>query len=187
MNGLAAIHARLAAVAQAAGPALLPTLARLTFAAVLLGYFWRSALTKVGDGPLGVLNPSDGAYVQIFPRAAEAAGYNFASFGAFHWAVVTAGTLAEFILPFLILIGLLTRLASLGMIGFVMVQSLTDVWGHGVGGDDLGAWFDGASDALVLDQRALWVMVLLVPVFLGAGPLSADRALAGRAFPTQTP
>jgi putative oxidoreductase len=39
----------------------------------------------------------------------------------FHWAVVVAGTLAEFILPLLIVIGLFTRLAAFGMIGFVIV------------------------------------------------------------------
>ena len=34
--------------------AALPLLARLTFAAVLLRYYWGSALTKVGEGPLGL-------------------------------------------------------------------------------------------------------------------------------------
>ena len=32
---------------------LSPTLARLVFAGVLLVYFWNSARTKLGDGPLG--------------------------------------------------------------------------------------------------------------------------------------
>ena len=80
----------------------------------------------------------------------------------------------------LILIGFMTRLAALGMIGFVIVQSLTDVLGHGVGGDDLGRWFDAASGALILDQRALWVTLLLTLVLMGAGPLSLDRILAGK-------
>ena len=64
------------------------------------------------------------------------------------------------------------------MIGFVIVQSLTDILGHGVGGDDLGRWFDATPDALILDQRALWIMLLLPLVLMGAGPLSLDRLLA---------
>ena len=61
----------------------------------------------------------------------EAVVYDTSQMGFFHWAVVTGGTIAEFILPALIVLGLLTRLASLGMIGFVVVQSLTDLYGHG--------------------------------------------------------
>ncbi|MGG7644427.1 DoxX family protein [Rhodovulum sp. YNF3179] len=159
---------------------LLPTLARLVFAGVLLTYFWRSALTKLGDGPLGIFRPSDGAYVQIFPRAMEAAGYDSGQLGIFHWAVALAGTWAEFLLPALILAGFATRLAAAGMIGFVAVQSLTDIYGHGVGGADLGAWFDRAPDALILDQRAFWVFVLAVLVLRGAGPLSVDAWLRAR-------
>ena len=54
-----------------------------------------------------------------------------------------AGTYAEYILlP--IIIGFLTRLAAIGMIGFVVVQSIVDITGHGVGGADLGTWFDKA-------------------------------------------
>jgi putative oxidoreductase len=46
-----------------------------------------------------------------------------------------------------------------------------------VGGADLGAWFDKASGALIMDQRTLWVFVLLVLVVRGAGPFSVDRLL----------
>jgi putative oxidoreductase len=63
------------------------------------------------------------------------------------------------------------------MVGFVVVQSLTDVYGHGVDAETLGAWFDRSSGALILDQRALWVLLLAVLICKGAGPLSADRAL----------
>ncbi len=163
------------------GDAVLPTLARFTFAAVLLVYYWNSGMSKLGDGILGFLSPGSGAYVQIFPRAMEAAGYDTAQLGWFHWAIVVAGTWAEFILPALIVLGLLTRLAALGMIGFVVLQSLTDLYGHG-GLDNgvLGAWFDRLSDGLILDQRAFWVLGMLVLVFKGAGPLSLDRVLARR-------
>lgn len=157
----------------------LPLLARLVFAAILAGYFWSSALTKVGSGIFGIFQPSFGAYAQIFPKAMEAAGYDAGQLGFFHWAVVVAGTLAEFILPALIIVGLLTRLSALGMIGFIVVQSLTDLYGHGsiAHPETLGAWFDKVPDALILDQRAFWVYLLASLVVLGGGWLSADRAL----------
>ncbi|MFD0858565.1 DoxX family protein [Roseovarius aquimarinus] len=156
--------------------------ARLLFAAILMVYFWASGLTKLGDGILGLFSPSLGAYAQIFPRAMEAAGYDASQLGFYHWAVVTAGTWAEFILPALIAVGLATRLAALGMIGFIIVQSLTDIIGHGLSAEPeaIGAWFDRAPDSLILDQRALWIFVLLVLVLKGAGPLSLDRLAARR-------
>lgn len=158
---------------------LLPLLARFTFAAVLLPYFWASGLTKLGDGPLGIFQPSLGAYAQIFPRAMEAASYNLSALGPWHWAVVTAGTVAEFVLPLMIVIGLLTRVAALGMIGFIAVQSLTDLYGHGgiEHAETLGAWFDRHPDGLILDQRAFWIFTLLVLLVKGAGALSVDQIL----------
>ncbi|MCV2868199.1 DoxX family membrane protein [Defluviimonas sp. WL0002] len=178
MNMLLALYDRVSATLASVAPGVLPTLARLGFAGVLLVYFWNSARTKVGDGIFGILFPRDGAYIQIFPKAVEAVGYDVSQLGVFHYLVVLAGTLAELTLPALILVGLFTRLAALGMMGFVVVQSLTDVYGHGIGGSDLGSWFDRASDALILDQRALWMVLLSILVFLGAGPLSLDRLFA---------
>lgn len=137
-------------------------------------------MTKIGAGVFGFLSPSDGAYVQIFPKAMEAAGYDSSQLGLFHWAVATAGMWAEFILPLLIVIGLFSRLASLGMIGFIAVQTLTDVYAHGMSDPKtLGAWFDAAPDSLIMDQRLLWITLLIVIVVKGAGPLSLDR-LMGR-------
>ncbi|MEM9580110.1 MAG: DoxX family protein [Pseudomonadota bacterium] len=162
---------------------LLGFLARFVFLAVLFMYFIRSGLTKLGDGLLGLFQPSLGAYAQIFPRAMEAAGYDVSQLGMFHWLVVTAGTWAEFILPVLIVIGLFSRLAALGMIGFVAVQSLTDLVGHGGWSDPavLGGWFDGAPDGIIMDQRLFWVFGLLIIVIKGGGLLSLDRALTSSA------
>lgn len=161
---------------------LLPTLARFLFAAILTGYCWASAKTKLGDGILGFFQPSAGAYTQIFPRAMDSAGYDIGQLTFFHWAVVTAGTWAEFILPALIVLGLLTRLSALGMIGFIMLQSLTDLYGHGAISEPatVGAWFDTAPGSVILDQRAFWVFLLLVLVVKGAGPVSLDRLLSSR-------
>jgi len=158
---------------------LLPTLARFLFAAILLMYFWLSGLTKLGDGVFGIFSPSSGAYVQIFPRMMEAVGYDTDQFGFFAKLVVLAGTWGEFILPALIVLGLFTRLAALGMIGFVAMQSLTDLYGHNGWADPkvLGAWFDKVPDGIIMDQRAFWVFILLVLVIKGAGPLSFDHAL----------
>ena len=161
---------------------LLPLLARIVFAGVLLMYFWVSGLTKLGDGAFfGLLEPSLGAYAQIFPRAMEAASYDVSQLGLWHYLVVLAGTVTEFVLPALIVLGLLTRLAALGMIGFIVVQSLTDVVGHGARAvETLGRWFDRLPDAAILDQRAFWVLLLVILVIKGGGALSFDRALAPR-------
>lgn len=158
-------------------PVALPIVARFVFAAVLAGYFWNSARTKLGDGLLGILHPSDGAYIQVFPKVVEAANYDISQLTLFHWAIVEAGMLAELILPLLLILGLFTRLAALGMIGFTLVQSATDVWGHGVAGDDLGRWFDATSGALILDQRSLWGLLFVTLIFTGGGALSLDRLL----------
>ena len=163
--------ARLVAPLDRVADAVLTSAARLIFAAVLTGYFWASALTKLD----GIFTPSLGAYAQIFPRAMEAAGYDAAQLGLFHWAVVMAGTYAEFILPALLLAGLLTRLAALGMIGFITVQSLTDLIGHGgiAHPETLGAWFDRLPDGLILDPAARRVLVVVVLC-------SGRRAAVGR-------
>ncbi len=156
---------------------MLPTLARFVFFATLFVYFWNSAKLKLGDGIFGLFSPDAGAYIQIFPKAFEAAGYDTEALSMFHWAVVTAGTWAEFILPVLIVVGLFTRLSAIGMIGFTIVQSLTDIYGHGVDAKTMGAWFDNLSDGHIMDQRAFWVLLLSILVIKGAGPISLDRIL----------
>lgn len=173
------------ALDRAAGP-ILPTLARLVFAAVLLVYYVNAGLAKLGEGALGFLRPELGAYAAIFPRAMEAVSYDVSQLGLWHWLVTVSGTWAEILLPLLILAGLFTRLAALGMIGVVVIQSATDVLGHGVGGADLGRFFDIASGAVILDQRALWIFVLLVLVMKGGGPLALDR-VAFRNAPSARP
>ncbi len=182
MTSIIRLHASIFDPLERQGDWLLPTLARFLFAAVLAVYFWVSGLTKVGDGLWSVFQPSLGAYAQIFPRVMESVGYDTSQLGVYHWAVVTAGTLAEFILPLLIILGLFTRLASVGMIGFIVVQSLTDLIGHNKWDDALvlGKWFDAPSGSLIMDQRSLWVFLLIVLVVKGAGPLSFDRAFVPR-------
>lgn len=156
------------------GDIALPLLARFTFASVLLMYFWTSGKTKLGEGFFGFLSPSSNAYAQIFPKVFEATGYDTSLLTTYHWAVITGGTLAEFVLPLMIVLGLFTRLSALGMIGFIVVQSLTDIYGHG---GSFGDWFGRASNDLIADQRAFWILGLLILVFKGAGAISLDRLL----------
>lgn len=178
MNALISLHNKLFGMIENTSDFLLPTLARFSFAAVLLIYFWKSALTKLGSGVTGFLLPSDGAYVQIFPKAMEAVSYDSSQLGLVYWLIATAGMWAEFILPLLIVIGLFSRLASIGMIGFIIIQSLTDVYGHGMSdATTLGAWFDAAPGSLIMDQRLLWITLLVTIIVKGAGPISVDRLL----------
>lgn len=151
-------------------PNLLPLLARFAFAAVLFRYFWVSAMTKF-DG-FGI---SDNAYFQILPKAMENANYDSSQLSFFHHLIVAFGSVSEIILPILFVIGFLARSAALGMIGFVIVQSLTDLWGHGLDAATFGAWFDKNSASLVMDQRTMWVVVMSIPLFMGGGWLSVDR------------
>lgn len=157
-------------------------LARFAFAGVLFVYYWNSALTKVGDGVLGFFQLRPGAYIQIlgFP-ALDAAGGDPAALSFVQKLVVVAGTYAEFILPLLIVIGLFTRLAALGMIAFVAVQSYVDVTLHGLDEASVGALFDRFPSAVIADQRLLWAFPLAYLVLRGPGLLSADRLLFGRA------
>lgn len=155
-------------------PWLIPTLARLVFAGVLLVYYWASGLTKLGDGFAGLFQPSVGAYAQMFPAAIESVGYDPSQLG-FHYTIIAIfGTWSEFLLPALITIGLFTRLAAIGMIGFVFVQSYVDIFGHHLSDKGIGTWFDRASDSLLADQRSFWIFLLIILIIRGAGPISLD-------------
>jgi putative oxidoreductase len=154
--------------------------ARFVFAAVLLLYFLGSATTKIGDGPLGFLFLSPGAYAQVIPPVFEAAGMNPAGVAWFWKLLVYFATYAEFVLPVLVVIGLFTRAAAFGMILFVLAQSYADWKWHGADAETLGAWFDRTASSLILDQRAFWIFLLAYLVLKGAGPLSVDRLIAGR-------
>lgn len=46
------------------------------------------------------------------------------------------------------------------MIGFIVVMSLTDILGHGLDAESMGALFDRRPDALIAEQRLLWIWLL---------------------------
>ncbi|MBF9031375.1 DoxX family membrane protein [Rhodobacterales bacterium HKCCE3408] len=162
------------------GPILMPTAARLVFAGTLLVYYWNSAMTKTGEGISGLWNLDFGAYTQILPRVFDAVGYDPSQIGVVGRLLAIAGTWAELALPALVVLGLLTRPAALGMIGFILVQTWVDIFGHGAGPETLGAWFDGTPGSLIADQRAFWILALLVLVIRGAGPVSVDALVSRR-------
>ena len=164
---------RIFAWIEPATTSVLSTLARFIFAGVLFWYYWNSGFTKIPDGFANLISPSFNAFAQIFPKGAEAASYDITQATSFQKAVILAGTWTEFVLPALIVLGLFTRAAAFGMIGFVVVQTMTDVYGHG---SALGALFDAPVDSM-LDQRIFWIFLLLYLVFRGGGPLSLDRLL----------
>lgn len=164
-------------IERLAGAWLLGLAARLVFLAVLFFYFNNSWTTKVAGGFPGLFVVSDNAFYQIAPWAVEAAGGEVSQIGLFNRLVVYAGTYSELILPVLIVIGLFSRAAALGMVAFVAVQSLVDIKFHQVGAETSGALFDRFSDSLIADQRTLWVFLLLVIVVKGAGGISLDGLL----------
>ncbi|WBU54143.1 DoxX family membrane protein [Paracoccus sp. SCSIO 75233] len=140
-------------------PDLLPLMARLSFVAALGSFFWRAALTKL-DG----FGLSAGAYAQILPKLAEASGYDVQAMPLWADLVVAFGTVSELMLPALLLVGLLTRLSALSMMGFILVMSLTDIYGHGV-------------PVAELSPRLMWLALLAVPFLMGGGWLALDRYL----------
>ncbi len=173
------LHTRIFGVLERLGDSwLLGLIARFAFAAVLWGYFLNSAKTKVGDGLLGFFSISSGAYYQIALPAVEAAGGDVDAVSFFPWGlIVFMGTYAEFILPLLIVIGLFSRLAALGMIGFIAVQTFVDITVHQIGAESIGALFDRFPDSIIADQRLLWIVPLTVIAIKGPGLLSVDALL----------
>ena len=149
-------------------------LARLVFLAVLLPYYINSALTKF-DSPFSI---ADSAYYQIALPAVDAAGGDVSAVSLFPWGLmVLFGSYGEIILPLLLVAGLSTRIAALGMIGFIIVQTLTDILVHNVDATTIGALFDRFPDSVILDQRLLWIFPLVFLAVKGAGLLSLDKLL----------
>jgi putative oxidoreductase len=155
--------------------------ARFVFASLLLVYYLNSGWNKLGDGFFGFLFPSSSAYITILPPVMEQYGYDVSAIPFFPWhIIVLLGTWGEILLPVLVVIGLFGRIAALGMIVFVMVQSYVDIAYLGLEPKFIGAMFDRLPDAVIFDQRLLWIFVLVMIVVNGPGKLSADHLLARR-------
>lgn len=169
---LAPLFADSARLSERAGSAL-SVIVRLVFASVLVPFFLNSFQTKVDGFGLAI-----GAYVQILPTYMESIGYDPSQVPAALKLPVLAGTLAELTLPLLILLGLGTRLAAFGMIGFLVVMSLTDIYGHGIDAATIGAMFDTDPYGLIADQRLLWGVLMAVLMATGGGRVSLDALVS---------
>lgn len=166
-------------IEQAVDPKLLLLIARLVFSSVLMVFFLNSAATKVGAGFPGFLIPGPGAYGQIIPPIAEAASYDPSAIALFPWKIIVLlGTYAEFLLPIMLLLGVFTRLTSVGLIGFIIVMSFVDIQFHHLDAKSIGMMFDRVQDAVILDQRLLWVFPLIYLAVKGGGPISVDNLLS---------
>jgi putative oxidoreductase len=151
---------------------------RLIFAAVLFQFFWNSALTKIGGNIMNIFTPTAGAYAQMLPTMMEQVSYDTSQIAFFPYGlIVLLGTWGEFILPVLVVVGLFTRAASLGMIVFIIVMTYVDITGHGADAKTIGALFDGDPYAIIADDRLLWIFLLLVPTLKGPGLISLDALL----------
>lgn len=165
------------------GDWFLPTLARFIFGVTLFYYFFHSAKLKLGaEGLNALFKPTAGMFGQMLPAGAEAVSYDVMQATSLQKAIMLSGTWVEFILPGLIIIGLLTRFAAIGMVIFIAFMTFVDLYGHGGISDPsiVGAWFDTDTTGIVLDLRIYWLFLLLYLIFRGAGPLSIDRLFRAR-------
>lgn len=180
INAIKGIHDRVFAMLETlAGNWLLGLAARLVFSSVLLVFFVNSAMTKVGSGFPDMFVPGIGAYAQILPLIAEAAGYDPGKIALFPWKlIVLAGTYAEFLLPIMLLVGLFTRFTALALIGFIVVMSFVDIQFHGLDAESIGMVFDRVQNAIIADQRLLWIFPLVYLVLKGGGPVSVDGVIS---------
>ena len=162
--------------------------ARFVFLAVLFNYFFHSAKTKVGELPAGFFTIQDAAYFQIIPPVVERFGYDASQVPFWPYKlIVYAGTYAEFILPVLLLLGLLTRISAVGMIIFIAVQTYVDIAIHKVDEKTIGEWFDRLADAAIMDQRMLWLFLFFYLAIYGAGKLSLDYFITRERLPATMP
>ncbi len=76
------------------------------------------------------------------------------------------GTAAELVLPVMLIVGLFTRLAGIGLFVFNIV-AVYAYW----------SFLGGPNGTAGLNQHIYWGLLLLVPICHGAGKLSADQLL----------
>ena len=127
-------------------------LALLLVRLALAGVFWRSGRSKIVEGTWATI--SDSTYYLF------AEEYNNVPLPSDFAAVMAAA--AEHIFPVLLLFGLFTRGAALGLLGMTMVIQIF-VYPE--------AWWP---------VHSLWAALCLVLIVRGGGLFSADTLIAGR-------
>lgn len=155
-------------------PALMVTLARLGFAAVLMPWFVIGGLSKIAGPtlsvgpPAGVWPLSLGAYYAFLPDVmAEGAAPTLGQH-----AFVLSMTLSELVLPLMVVAGLGGRISAALLIVHIWIASLAT--GQLIA---TGSLFDANPFDPGPDQVVLWTLVLLPVAVHGAGPISIYRLL----------
>ncbi|TFL17507.1 hypothetical protein [Jannaschia formosa] len=161
-------------IARFLTPAVMATLTRLGFAAVLLPWFLIGGLTKIAGSTLSVGPPAGiwplslGAYHTFLPEVMMRGAVPTAGQHAF----VLAMTLSELVLPLLVVIGAFGRVFAVLLIAHIWIAGLAT--GHLPGGGNV---FDASPFDPGPDRVVLWSIVLLHVVAYGVGPLSLDRLI----------
>jgi putative oxidoreductase len=182
LRNLHQLHESLFGAARALiGGSALGLLARLTLA----GVFWRSLLTKVET--YGVFKYTE--YINDFPvdRAAmklphfplqmrDTTYFQFENDFALPLipgpVAAWAATLAEFALPLLLVLGLLTRLSAAALLAMTLVIQIF------VFGDDFFALVRGEFWTSWWGTHALWTCLCVYLIAYGPGRFSLDTASA---------
>ncbi|WP_369026102.1 DoxX family protein [Qipengyuania sp. RANM35] len=128
------------------------SLALLVLRVALGGIFWRSGRTKIEEGTL--FSISDQAYA-LFE-------YEYTGLPLTPAIATPMATLAEHLLPLLLVLGLLTRFSALGLLVMTLVIQVF-VYPE--------AWWQ---------THILWFAMAAILVSRGGGLFSLDAALAGR-------
>ena len=80
-------------------------------------------------------------------------------------------------MPVLLVLGLATRIAAVGVIGLIAVTAMIDIFARNALPEVIGALFDASPDDPISDLRLPWITVLAVPAVLGGGWMSLDAVL----------
>jgi putative oxidoreductase len=134
------------------GGTLIQSLLLLFVRVVFAGIFWRSGATKVVEG----------TWFQITPETYDLFASDFSAVPLPSHLAANLSNAAEHILPVLLILGLGTRFAALGLLGMTLVIQIfvfPDAW-----------W----------PTHSLWVALALIIITRGAGLFSSDAALAHR-------
>lgn len=116
----------------------------------LAGVFWRSGRSKVVEG----------TWLQVSDATRYLFEYEYSAVPLPPAFAAQMATLAEFVLPILIALGLATRLSAFALLGMTLVIQIfvyPDAW-----------W----------TVHVIWAALALVLVSRGAGPFSLDAPLA---------